>query len=458
MALVPDRERAWQVMRAALNAVEPAAAVRRHLRLKNDHLYLGEPSGTRRSYHLEDFERVLVVGGGKAGAPMAAAVAEILGPRLAGGVVVVKHGHVLGEPAAGGAIHIVEAGHPVPDEAGLEGAARIADLLRGATQRDLVLCLISGGGSALMTFPVPGVSLADLQELTRVLLRSGATINEINTIRKHLSQLKGGQLAQLAAPAHLVSLILSDVVGDPLEVIASGPTVPDPTTFQDAWSILERYAIVEEVPASVTSHLAAGRRGEIPDTPKPGAPLFDRVQNVIVGSNRLAACAAAEEARRIGFSPVLLTTFVEGEAREVARVVAGLAKGLVRGETALPSGEALPRPACLVLGGETTVTLRGDGKGGRNQELALAAALALSGWDDILIASLATDGTDGPTDAAGAFADGATLARAAKLGLNAQDFLSRNDAYHFFRELGELLITGPTHTNVNDLILVFVGR
>jgi hydroxypyruvate reductase len=376
---------------------------------------------------------------------------------VSGGLAIVKHGHGLEDPGATGSIEIVEAGHPVPDEAGLEGARRITHLLRGATGRDLVLCLISGGGSALMTSPVPGISLRDLQILTGILLRCGATINEINTIRKHISQLKGGQLAQLASPAPVVSLILSDVVGDPLEVIASGPSVPDPTTFGDAWSILERYAIVEEVPASITRHLRAGVEGRVAETPKPGDPLFDRVQNVIVGSNRLAAQAAALEAQRLGFDTILLSTFVEGEAREVGKMVAGLAKGLVRGEAVHPAGNPLALPVCFIVGGETTVTLRGDGKGGRNQELALASAISLDGWDRVLIASLATDGTDGPTDAAGAFADGGTLARASRLGLDAEAYLNRNDAFHFFQELGDLLITGPTKTNVNDLILVLAN-
>jgi len=321
-----------------------------------------------------------------------------------------------------------------------------------------VLCLISGGGSALMTAPVAGVSLADLQALTQTLLACGATINEINTIRKHISQLKGGQLARLAAPATVVSLILSDVVGDPLDVIASGPTVPDPSTFADAWSVLTHYGVENDIPAAIKAHLLAGRAGQLADTPKPGDAIFDRVQNVIFGSNRLAAMAAAETAARLGFEPLLLTTYIEGEARQVGQVAAGLAKGLVRGETMHPAGQFIARPACLIFGGETTVTLQGDGKGGRNQEMALAAALALAGWPHILVACLATDGTDGPTDAAGAFADGATVARAAELGLDAASYLVRNDAYHFFAPLDDLIMTGPTRTNVNDLTLILVER
>jgi hydroxypyruvate reductase len=441
-------------MRAALDAVEPGAAVRRHLKIADGLLTVEISHGDELSYDLDEFDRVLVVGGGKAGAPMTAAVAEVLGRRLTKGVVVVKHKHVLDDATLTGPIEIVEAGHPVPDEAGLKGAGDIVDLLCDTTSRDLVLCLISGGGSALMTSPAPGISLADLQTLTQLLLGCGATINEINTIRKHISQLKGGQLAKLASPSPVVGLILSDVVGDPLEVIASGPTVPDPTTFDDAWSILERYEVLDQVPASITTHLSNGLRGILPDTPKPGDLIFDSVHNVIVGSNRLAAQAAADKAQALGFDTILLTTFLEGEAQEVARAMAGLAKGLVRSETTHPADSVISQPACLLLGGETTVTLHGDGKGGRNQEMALAAAMSLADWDGVLIAFLATDGNDGPTDAAGAFADGSTIARAIQSGLDADAHLARNDAYHYFRELGDLIVTGPTNTNVNDLVII----
>ncbi|MBN1218265.1 MAG: glycerate kinase [Anaerolineae bacterium] len=452
-----SRELAWRMIRAALRAVDPAEAVRNSLDLTHNRLTVSAPQGTEQTYHLTDYDRVLVVGGGKAGAPMAAAVASVLGNRLTGGMVLVKHEHTLDDPTATGPIEIIEAGHPLPDEAGLQGARKITDLLQSTTARDLILCLISGGGSALVTAPVMGVSLADLQALTQVLLGCGATINDINTIRKHISQLKGGQLARLAAPAPVVSLILSDVVGDPLDVIASGPTVPDPTTFHDAWSVLARYGVADDIPVSIRDHLSAGLAGQVSDTPKPGDPIFDRVQNVIVGSNRLAAWAAAETAELLGFNPVVLSTFIEGEAREVGQMAAGLAKGVICGEAMHPAGKLISKPACLIFGGETTVTLRGNGRGGRNQEMALAAALALTGWEDILIACLATDGADGPTDAAGAFADGFTVARAARLGLDAADFLARNDAYHFFEPLGDLIITGPTRTNVNDLTLILVG-
>jgi hydroxypyruvate reductase len=314
------------------------------------------------------------------------------------------------------------------------------------------VCLISGGGSALATWPVEGVSLADLQVATDALLRSGATINELNAVRKHLDRVKGGGIARIAGAkrAQVLSLILSDVVGDPLDVIASGPTSPDSTTFADAWKVIESRGLAENIPSAIREHLLAGRRGEIQDTPKPGDALFERVQNVIVGSNRQAAQAAVKRAEELGFNALLLSTFVEGEAREVARVAAALAKEVVRYD------QPVKKPACLVWGGETTVTVHGKGKGGRNQELALAAAIALDGWNGVLVKALGTDGTDGPTDAAGAIATGGTVVRARALGIDASVMLADNDAYHFFAPLGDLIITGPTGTNVNDLFFILV--
>ncbi len=438
---LPDngkRQLAWQVMRAALKAVDPYTAVK-------DFFKTNPPLQER----LQTTPgRLIVVGAGKAGAPMARAAAEIFADRISAGHVVVKYGHAdTGAPPS--AIVVSEAGHPVPDEAGVSASREITRLVQSAGEEDVVLCLISGGGSALLTLPAEGLTLDDLQATTRALLAAGATINQVNTVRKHLSAVKGGQLARLAAPARVVTLILSDVVGDPLPVIASGPTVPDPSTFADAWAIVEQFHLQNSLPPAVVHRLQAGVQGDIPDTPKPGAPVFDRVENIIIGSNRIAARAAVSAARALGFNAQLLTTFLEGEAREVGKVLAGLAKGMARDES------PLVRPACLVLGGETTVTLRGNGLGGRNQEMALAAAIALQGWPDVLVVCLGTDGTDGPTDAAGAFADGDTVQRAQALGLDPLDFLARNDAYHFFRALDDLIITGPTQTNVNDLAFVF---
>lgn len=404
---------------------------------------------------------------------MAAAVYEILGDRIAAGAVNVKVGHISaaggwrvrfgsgGEPnlpsgrAHTGPIQIAEAGHPVPDAAGLAGAERIAALLADLTERDLAIVLISGGGSALLPLPVEGITLSDYQQLTQLLLRSGADITEINAVRKHCSRLQGGQLVRLAAPAQVVTLILSDVVGSPLDAIASGPTVPDRSIFGDAWAVLERYGVADRVPASVAEHLGRGVAGEIPDTPKAGDPLFERVNNVIVGDNAIAGRAAAAEARRLGYDSALLTTFVQGEAREVGRVVAGLAQGIAAGQSDYVV------PACLVLGGETTVTIRGSGLGGRNQELVLSAALALGSYTlpprvEAAVVSLGTDGTDGPTNAAGGIAMQDTLKRARIAQIDARAALDNNDSYRCLGALGDLLITGPTQTNVNDLIFVFV--
>ncbi|MCD6518797.1 MAG: glycerate kinase [Anaerolineae bacterium] len=435
------RRQVVQVLQAALAAVDPAEAVRRYLRCQEGVL---EIAGQR--YPLERYKHVYVVGAGKAGAPMAQAVEEVLGERITAGQVNVKYGYTLPTRF----ISLQEAGHPIPDEAGVAGSRRIAQLLEQAGAEDLVICLISGGGSALMTLPVEGISLEEMKILTDALLRVGATINEINAIRKHLDALKGGKLARLAYPARVVSLILSDVVGNPLDVIASGPTVPDRSTFREAYGLLERYDLLEKVPSSVVEYLRRGAHGEIPDTPKEGDPIFAHTQNVIVASNDIAAEAALQEARKRGFHALLLSTYVEGEAREVGKVLAALAK-----EEATFS-RPVPKPACLVLGGETTVTVKGKGKGGRNQEMALSAAISIEGFEDVMIVCLATDGTDGPTDASGALADGKTVPRARERGLDPWMYLENNDSYSFFATLQDLLMTGPTNTNVNDLAFVFV--
>jgi glycerate 2-kinase len=434
------RELAWRVMRAALAAVDPAQAVRNALRLEGETLLLGE---TR--YDLRRFARVLVVGAGKASAPMARAVEELLGDRIAAGLVNVKYGYTDQTQR----IRLREAAHPLPDESGLAGTREIVELLAGAGEDDLVLCLISGGGSALMMLPESGITLVDYQALTQALLRSGATINQINTIRKHIEQVKGGRLAQVAAPATVATLILSDVVGNPLDFIASGPTVPDTTTFADALDVLKQFDLLDAIPAPVREWLERGARGDIPETPKPGDPLFERVSTVVVGSNDIAAEAALAEARRLGFEALLLTTYLEGEAREIGKLAAALAKELVL------RGAPLRPPACLILGGETTVTVRGQGKGGRNQEIALSAGLAMQGLERALVVGLATDGSDGPVDASGGFADGRSAERGRQVGMDPRDYLADNDAFTYLTATGDILVTGPTNTNVNDLLFVF---
>lgn len=433
------RSHAGAIFQAGLAAVNPETCIRRALRLEGGCLLVGD-----QNVALPAAGRVLVVGAGKASALMARAVEELLGARIGGGVVVVKYGH----GAALNRVQIREAGHPLPDEAGRAGAAAVFDLARQAGAEDLVLCLISGGGSALLPLPVEGIDLKDKQTATGLLLASGATIHMVNTIRKHLSRIKGGGLARAAAPARVVALILSDVVGDDLDVIASGPTVADPTTFGDGLRIMRRCGLLEKVPPAVRRHFERGAAGEAAETPKPGDPLFEKVRNLLVGGNRDALLAAAEKARALGYNTVVLSSMLEGEAREAGRFISRIAAEARR------SGNPAPLPACILCGGETTVTVRGGGRGGRNTELALAAALDIAGEDGILVLSAGTDGSDGPTDAAGAFADWKTLACAQAAGLDAARFLEQNDSYRFFDRLGDLFKTGPTRTNVMDLQIV----
>ena len=323
--------------------------------------------------------------------------------------------------------------------------------MNAAGERDLVLCVISGGGSALLVAPAEGVTLGDKQEVTRLLLACGADIHEINTVRKHLSRAKGGGLARAAYPATVVSLILSDVIGDDLNVIASGPAVPDTTTFADAWDVFEKYGIWSKLPASVQTRLQKGLEGDIEDTPKAGDAVFQRCYSELVGTNIQALIAAAGAARQKGYRSLILSSTVQGEAREVVKMFAACAKEVRN------SAHPIPAPACILCGGETTVTIQGSGKGGRNQEFALAAAMVIDGLKNIVVLSGGTDGTDGPTDAAGAIVDGATMTRAHAANLDPLDFLKRSDSYYFFKALGDLIVTGPTRTNVSDLYMVLVA-
>ena len=406
------RSEAMRILRAALKAADPYQSVLKHGRLMTG-----------------SYRNVYVLGAGKASARMSQAVERLLGRRITAGLINVKYGHT----ARLRRIALNECGHPMPDENGLRGAQRILEMASAATERDLVICLISGGASALLPLPPPSVTFEEKQRITSDLLKCGATIHEFNCVRKHLSAIKGGNLARAAAPATVVTLILSDVIGDDLDVIGSGPTVPDHTTVADAAAILKKY----NIPAPLLT-----------ETPKPGDPAFRRVRNVVVGSNRLAVNAAAAEAKALGFRPLVLSTFVEGETREVARVHAAIAKEV------LASGRPVRSPACLISGGETTVTIHGNGLGGRNQEFVLAAAIGIEGLKNLTVLSAGTDGTDGPTDAAGAIADGATIARARALGLDPRAALANNDSYHFFESLGDLIKTGPTGTNVMDIRLL----
>lgn len=431
-----------QIFQAALKAVDPGAAIRAHVRRAGHHLYVAD-----RVYDLEQYDALSVIGVGKAGASMAKAIEALLGDHLRGGHVIVKYGH--GGPLTRITLH--EAGHPIPDEAGVQATRTLLDFVRGRGAHDLIICLISGGGSALSPAPVDGITLAEKQAVTRLLLACGATIHEINTLRKHISQIKGGQLARLTSPATLITLVLSDVVGDSLDVIASGPTVPDTSTFLEGLEILCKYHLLDNIPPAVRQHLEAGAAKTVPETPKPGDSVFARTQTVIVGRNLQALEAAGRHATVLGYRPLILSSAIEGETREVAKVHAGIAKEV------LASGHPIAAPACLLSGGETTVTLSAQGKGGRNQEFALALALEIRQTPGIAALSGGTDGTDGPTDAAGAFVDWTTCSRAEQCGLHPRAALENHDAYPFFDRLGDLLLTGPTQTNVMDVRVMVIA-
>lgn len=437
------------IFRAGLEAVDPRAAVLRSTALEQqDLLILDEEGQEVHRLDLGRFRRVLVIGAGKAAGAMAQGLEERLGARVTGGFVVVKDDH----EAPTQRVSCRAAGHPIPDDAGARAAEDLLALVEQADADTLLLAVFSGGASALLPAPPAGVSLADERALTTLLLGSGLAIQAVNTVRRHVSRLRGGQLARAAAPATLISLVLSDVIGDDMTAIASGPTVADPTSFADAVEILAAGGLLDRMPASLRHHLEAGQRGQLPENPRLGDPLFGKQRTFIIGNNGRALRACAKAAAEAGFTPLLLTTRLEGEAREVARVLVSLAREV------RASGRPIAAPACLLCGGETTVTLRGAGRGGRNQELALAAALALEGLQDVVLLSGGTDGTDGPTDAAGAVASGQTVARARALGLDARQHLEQNDAYPYFSALGDLLLTGPTGTNVMDIQVLLVGR
>ncbi len=436
------RRDARKIFMAGVERVEPARAVKSFVHLEDDTLTVN-----MKEYDLNQIQNIYVVGAGKAAAPMALAVEQILGDRINEALINTKYGH--GLPL--NRIKLKEAGHPLPDKAGMRGAEAILFLIEKAKDGDLIICLISGGGSALLPLPVEGISLEEKQETTSLLLGCGATIQEINAIRKHISRIKGGRLAEASWPAQLVTLILSDVVGDPLDVIASGPTVPDESTFEDCLAIVKKYKLESKVSPSIRNYLHEGAAGRKEDTPKPGNICFTRTQNVVIGSNIQAIRASASEARQLGYHPLILSSLIEGETREVAKVHAAVAKEVIR------TGNPITRPACLISGGETTVTLRGEGKGGRNQEFVLAAAMEMKDLEASVILSGGTDGTDGPTDAAGALADGNTVRRSWMKGMDPVAYLNRNDSYNFFFKLGDLLITGPTKTNVMDLRIIILG-
>jgi len=437
-----------RIAQAALTAVAPETCLRRALHVEGDQLHVA-----KETFDLSRIQRIVVVGMGKASARMAATLEDLLGERISGGLVVTAHGYrAATQKVAIRKIETVEASHPVPDGRGRAAAERIVAFVEEANEKDLVIVLISGGGSALLPLPASGIALCDLAATNELLLRSGAKIQEINMVRKHLSQVKGGQLARHAFPAQVLALVLSDVPGDPLNAIASGPTVGDPTTFDQVKQILHRYRLWEEIPNSVRERIEAGVRSKIEETPKPGDAVLQRVRTTIIGSGSDAVEAALAEAERLGYHTLVLTTTLEGEAREVGKMLAAVA----REETS--NGRPVPLPALILAAGETTVTVQGTGKGGRNQELALSAALGIEGLSGVVVASLGTDGRDGPTDAAGGMVDGGTVGRMRERGIDPGEYLEENNSYKALEEAGDLIVTGPTGTNVADMCFVAVGQ
>jgi hydroxypyruvate reductase len=436
------RADARAIFAAAVAAADPHRAIAGAVQRAGDVLSVAADH-----YDLAQYRNLYVVGAGKAGAPMAQAIEQLLARPIAGGLVAVKHGYRLPSRQ----VTIAEAGHPVPDAAGMEATRSVIELLERAGSDDLVIVLVSGGASALLVAPAEGLTLPDKQVTTELLLNSGATIQEINTVRKHLSRIKGGGLARVAFPATVLTLTLSDVVGDRIDVIGSGPTAPDASTFGDALRVLDAYHLCKDIPPTVLRMLERGSRGEIAETPKPGDPMFNKVRNIVVANNRSALVAARQRACDLGYRALVLSSFVEGEARQAAVFHAAIVKEI------LASNEPVCRPACVLSGGETTVAVRGKGRGGRNQEFGLAAAIEIDGLDGVVMLSGGTDGTDGPTEAAGALVDGGTTRRGESQDLDAQRHLAANDSYHFLKATGDLLVTGPTYTNVMDIRVMLIA-
>ncbi len=438
---------AKDIFNSALKAIDPSRLVREAVRLDGHSL---DVAGRR--YDLRDVERVFLIAIGKAAAPMAGALEGILGNRLSGGIVVAKYGY--GLPLS--RVRVIEAGHPVPDKNSVKASRAVLHLAAGAGKRDLVFCLLSGGGSALLCGLPDEITISNLKTLTRLLLASGADIKEMNTVRKHASLINGGRLAKAIYPAAIVNLIVSDVVGDKLDTVASGPTLPVGNRFRDAIDVLTRYGLTKKVPRGVYRYMQMGLRRPASEGPGRSAPCFKRCQTHLLGSNVIALEAAERRAKSLGFNSMIFSSSITGEARQVASVMVSMANEV------LEHGRPVKRPACMIAGGETTVTIEGNGLGGRNQEFALAAALELDGCHDIkgnvVVLSGGTDGTDGPTDADGAIVDTNTCGRAKKrFKLDAADYLRRNDSYHFFKRAGGHLITGPTRTNVMDIMMALIA-
>ena len=440
-ALARLRCHALRAVEAAIRSVIPRNSLKRNLRKRGSVLIVAN-----RRMDLKRFERILVLGAGKASIGMAEYIEGVLGDFISGGAVVAPR--ELAEEARLEKLEVLPSTHPIPSELGVKAASRILEYAEGVGEKTLTIFLLSGGASALLPMPADPLTLQDKVEVTRLLLASGASIDEINAVRRHISGIKGGLLGKKLSRGLVISLIISDVVGDKLETIGSGPTAPDPTTFRDAYEVLSRYGLWDKIPEAVRRRIRLGLDGKVEETPKPGDPIFRRIVNLIVASVGDACKAAERYLRSRGYRSMILTRFMEGEAREIGVFAAGLLRQL---------SERRGRRA-IVMGGETTVTVRGGGTGGRNQELALSASIKLRGLGNCCLVSVGTDGVDGPTDAAGAIVDGETCQDALRLGLNPTEFLAENDSNTFFKRVGGLIITGYTGTNVGDVVLLLKGR
>lgn len=439
------RKNLREIYTAGINAVNPKNAIESHVKYDGSSLELLKDGQSFAAFDLDDFDHILVVGAGKATSPMAQAIENILGNRIESGLISVKYGYTENLSI----IKTIEASHPVPDENGVKGASDIRKVLNGAGEKDLVISLISGGGSALLSLPPETISLEEKRTTTDLLLKSGAAIHEINAVRKHLSLIKGGNMAAAAYPATVINLMISDVVGDNMDVIASGPFVPDNSRFSHAVRILDRYGLTDKVPGPVIDYLKDGTNGKVPENPDSKSDIFKKVTNLIVASNIISLKAAKDKADELGYNALILSSQIEGITSDVAAWHWGIAKEV------LASGYPVSQPACIISGGETTVVVKGSGLGGRNMEFAIQSATHIRDTK-ITMASIGTDGSDGPTGAAGAVADGSTVSRALKKGIDINTFIENNDSYNFFKNINDLIVTGPTNTNVMDLRIVII--
>lgn len=437
------KEDAVKILQTSIQAVDPRVVLKNVVSLAQNKLRVQDLE-----YDLDAYDNILVIGGGKASGLMAQTMEEILSEKISKGRVNVLQGTK--ENFTTKKIILQEGTHPIPNQAGKENTQRILDLVKTTGKNDLVISLISGGGSALLCLPLERISLEHMRKTVKMLMNAGASINELNAVRKHISRIKGGKLAKAAFPADVLSLIISDVVGNPLDVIASGPTVPDSTTFQHAKQVLKRYHLWEKVPCSVSTLFEDGINGEVPETPKEKEKIFDHVENLIIANNRQAIKAGKKQAEELGYQTRILSSYIEGEAREVGTVLGAISLEIYRHHC------SSNKPIVLLGGGESTVTVTGHGNGGRNQELALSSALKIAGETGITLASIDTDGIDGDSPAAGALINGKTIPRARKKNIQAHKFLENNDSFTFFKKLGGFLFSGPTGTNVNDLICIIL--